>query len=179
LVLRRGSFRQGRIQRPRRESSWGVGPGGTVTTSIANSSSVLVGGGIVPLTDGITLVRTRGELSLYLSSATAALAGFQGAFGIGIVEAPAFSAGIASVPTPISEADSENWLYHTFFSCVAIEPTETFSNSGSAAVRFSVDSRAMRKFDLAKRIYAAIEVVEVGTAVLQVDFDSRMLFKLS
>ncbi len=50
------------------------------------------------------------------------------------------------------------------------------SQAGSATV--VVDTKAMRKFPAEMSIYAALEVVEIGTATLNVFFDSRALGKL-
>ena len=47
----------------------------------------------------------------------------------------------------------------------------------SAALRFEIDSKAMRKQDIDEGFYAAIEVTEFGTADAQWAFNSRMLVK--
>ena len=47
----------------------------------------------------------------------------------------------------------------------------------TAALRFEVDSKAMRKQDINEGFYAAIEVTEFGTADAQWAFNSRMFFK--
>ncbi len=92
----------------------------------------------------------------------------------------AFTAGIASVPTSITDMDNENWLYHTVFQVIAGSSAgETWANSGSPSFRKEVDSRAMRKFGVDKIVYAAFEVIEVGDASADISFDSRMLIKLA
>ena len=180
MVARRGSFPRGRFQSPaRRQTTWAVGPGGTTNTPISADSAAFVGAGIISLTDGQTIVRLRGQLAISISTATAVLDGFRGAFGIGVVSLPAFTAGIASVPTPLTEQDDDNWLYHQYFSVIAGSSAgETWANSGSASFRTEVDSKAMRKLGIDKVIYSAIEVVETGTSDLDVSFDSRVLVKL-
>ena len=40
-----------------------------------------------------------------------------------------------------------------------------------------IDSKAMRKFDADMTIYAVAEATEIGTAVLNMFLDTRMLFK--
>jgi hypothetical protein len=101
-----------------------------------------------------------------------------GAFGIGITQLPAFTAGIASLPTPITEADDENWLFHTFFAVAPPAGGETWGDSGSAMLRVEVDSKAMRKMATDKALYAAVEVeAENGTIELAVYFDSRVLYR--
>ena len=154
-------------------------------TATGNQSSILGFGAQVNL-DGFTLVRTRGEFVAQLRSASAIANGFSGAFGIGIVTDAAFAVGVTAVPTPVTEADSDSWLYHRFFSCIAGAPIagaamqdEDAVNPTGAAVRFEVDSKAMRKTgEKESTIYAAIEVTELGTAAIDIMFNSRLLFKL-
>jgi len=133
------------------------------------------------------LVRTRGDLSLFLSVA-ADVAGFHGAFGIGVIGSPAFTAGVASVPTPITEEGWGGWLYHRYFSCFAGGAIATATaaqqadqvNATSGALHIEVDSKAMRKLDVNETIYAALEVVLQGASgTLRWTFNSRTLFKLA
>ncbi len=140
---------------------------------------------MVPVVAGLTIVRIRGMFHWALQSAAAQLDGFQGAFGIGIATAAAINAGIASLPTPITEMGDENWLYHRIIGIHAggiinqgVAADEDQVNATWAAERFEVDSKAMRKFDDGMGLYAAFEVVELGTAVGNIFFDSRMLVKL-
>ncbi len=67
------------------------------------SSSVFVGAAVTPTIEGSTMIRIRGLLNYFLLAGAAAGDGFQGAFGIGIATTAAVAAGIASVPTPITE----------------------------------------------------------------------------
>ncbi len=114
-----------------------------------------------------------------MRTVTSAGDGFQGAFGIGIATRAAVVAGIASLPTPITEIDDENWLYHTFISLHPHTGTEAEWVGSESEMIIEIDSKAMRKFPDGTQIYAALEVVEIGTAAMDVFFDSRMLFKLS
>ena len=179
---RRGFSRSSR-QSSRRLTEWSQGPGGTGPTVVSTPVATIIGAILVPTAPGLTVVRIRGELEMHLSLATAALDGFAGAFGIGIATAAAATAGGASVPTPITEEDSDNWLYHRYFSVKApIASAVSTAPTGeviSANVRIEVDSKAMRKFPLEMALYASLEVVEVGTAIMQVAFNSRALVKLS
>ena len=162
---------------PRRKTAWSLGPGGTGAGPISASGSAFVGAGLVPTIEGGTWVRLRGELLLSLVSAVNPLDGFRGAFGIGVVSLPAFVAGIASVPTPITEADDENWIYHRFFTLFTGDGTEG-NFFGPSFDRIEVDTKAMRRVDTDRVFYSVIEVVEVGAAVMDVSFNSRMLVKL-
>jgi len=173
MARRRGSFRT--VQRKSRD--WGIGPGSTAVTTITSSSSAVLGGGVTPFgTQELTLARTRGLLRLFLTSASSVGDGYQGAFGIGKVALPAFTAGIASLPTPITEMDWDGWLFH---SIIGAHRSDTGGTSQVGQLDVEVDSKAMRKFGGQEVLFAAIEVVEIGVAQLNVFFDSRMLFLLS
>ena len=178
----RGSFRRS-LPSSRRQTEWGLGPGGTTPTAVSTTVATILASSIVPTVAGATIVRLRGEFQMYLATAGSVNDGFIGAFGIGIATFAAVTAGGASVPTPITEQDADNWLFHRFISCVS--PTSFASDTDPvgqvipSVVQFEVDSKAMRKFPLEMAIYASLEVTEVGVATAQVFFDSRALFKLS
>jgi len=162
------------MKRPRRLTSWERGPGSTGVTTLSASANAILGSGVAALQDGQTIARIRGKLGLTLTSFTGTGDGFQGAFGIGVVTLSAFTVGITAVPTPITEIASEIWMYHQLFDLrggLTAVPVE--------AMRFEIDSKAMRKFGENVVVYGAIEIVEVGTAVMDITFDSRMLIKLS
>ena len=99
--------------------------------------------------------------------------------------AAAFTAGVASVPTPLTEVDWDGWMYHTFFQITSPEAvaaaavSHAVPNNIPAALRREVDSKAMRKAEEEDAFFCAIEVQEIGTAVMQWHFNSRMLFMLS
>ena len=170
---RRG-FPQGKVRVPRRSSSWDAGTGGTTIDARSGSGSAFVGSAITPTTSGLTVVRTRGLLSLMLTLATAAGDGFVGAFGIGLATFAAVTAGIGSVPTPVTEIGDENWLYWS--PIFAMNPIVSSAGiTRSAFQQIIVDSKAMRKFDDGMAMYAALELVEVGTATIDIAFDSRVL----
>ena len=170
----------------RRKSTWSQGPGGTTLTVITGSSSTILGAGSIAL-EPITLVRTRGELLMYLESAVTARDGFLGAFGIGIASHQAFLAGAAALPAPITEMDWDGWLYHRIINVQAAGPIVVATASQiqlqvhdtTAALRVEVDSKAMRKLGPEMVQFAMLEVVEVGAANMVVEFNSRVLDKLS
>ena len=166
--------------RVKRKTIWGLGPGSTVKTEITASSSVVVGSIFNYAVPG-TLVRLRGQLQLYLTAATAADDGFSGAFGIVLVRAAAAAAGIASLPTPLTDVEDQ-FLYHRFFSVhapAAFAVTGYASDSMAAAIQIDVDSRAMRKHTPGDSLVAVLEAVERGTSALAIWFDSRQLSKLT
>jgi hypothetical protein len=101
-------------------------------------------------------------LTLTLSSVAAALDGFTGAFGIGVINKTAFAAGVASVPTPIVEQAWDGWIFWHAFALLA--PSGTLD--GNNRMEIPVDTKAMRKLDDESTIYGVLEVQEVGTAVM-------------
>jgi len=165
-----------------RKTAWEEGTGDTTVTPVTASGSVFVGLAAASLADGITIIRTRGFFKVYQRVSTSAGDGFSGIFGIGVATFAAVSAGIASVPTPITEMSDENWLYLQMFD---VRSGQIFSSGGAPGAEqngivhsFEIDSKAMRKFPSGMAIYAAIEVVETGTATMEVVHNSRTLLKL-
>ena len=114
-LSRRSSFRRTGV---RHRSSWEIGlcnstDGAPIT--ISASSAVAVPVAASAGVDGLTVIRIRGELNVYLTSSGALGNGFVGAFGIGKATDAAILSGIASVPTPLTEDSWDGWLYHRYF----------------------------------------------------------------
>ena len=162
---------------PRRNKGWEEGPGGLTASTITGSSTVFMGSAVQPLVDGLTLLRTRGLLTYFLTSVTALADGFQGAFGIAKATAAAVTAGVASVPTPITEQQWDGWLFWTPISCHASVALQA-SSSPATMYEIVIDSKAMRKIAAEEAFYAIIELTEIGAASFTAHFDSRMLFAL-
>ena len=175
MAQQRGLIRQARG--PRRLTNWGGGPGSNAAASITSSTAFILGGGITFGAAG-TVVRIRGNFQAFLLSYSSAGDGFHGAVGIGLASEAAFTAGIASLPTPITEAGWDGWLWHNFFGVhgglAAGASAVGVSNPG---VDIDIDSKAMRKVSDDMVIYAAAEVTETGVASMSVFLNSRMLLK--
>ncbi len=130
--------------------------------------------GVTPTAGELTVLRTRGIFEAFINGPGATDGdGYFGAVGIGKVALPAFTAGIASMPTPITEVSWDGWLWHFFFSVHASDTS--FAPGPVMHQREMIDSKAMRKFDGDEIFFAAIEVVEIGAANLNVFLDSRIL----
>ena len=173
-MARQRGFPRVATRGPRRQTSWGFGPGGTAVTSFTASTTAFVGSAVVPVQEGMTIVRLRGRLRTYLKTAMASGDGFQGAFGIGIAPTVGVASGVGAVPSPITEQDSENWLYWT---PISIHGGVNLQDETS--MNIEVDSKAMRKFtDDEISLYAMIELIEIGAATADLFFDSRILLKL-
>jgi len=163
----------------RRATSWDTGAGGTTPTVVSSGIAQFVGSAAAATTDGLTIVRTRGHLAMFLESVTSAMDSLTGAFGIGIATSAAIAAGIASVPTPLTEQAWEGWMYWSSFTILGRTAVEADGvNDSAGVIREVIDSKAMRKINSDMSIYAAIETVEVGAANMDVYFDSRVLSKL-
>jgi len=185
-ALRRSRFPRTSV---RHRSSWEIGPetsglGGP--QAITGNQVILAGTFVNALIDGQTLIRTRGEFLCYLLTASAAGDGFHGAFGIAKATSAAITAGVGSVPTPVTEEAWDGWLYHRYFSVIAPGPMaaataaqEALQHAATtAAVRIEVDSKAMRKVDINEGFYMAIEITEHGVATAEFLYNSRMLVKV-
>ena len=178
--------RSGFPQANRRRVGWEAGVGQVgVQTQLASSSSIIANQAVAALQDGLTLVRTRGRFQIFLQSASASGDGFSGAIGIGVATVAAVSAGVASVPTPITEQGWDGWLYwqaiqvHAAGVVAGSVSDDTDAMTGVVGTQvFDIDSKAMRKLRIDDSIYLAIEVVEIGTATALWFVDTRMLFKL-
>ena len=121
---------------------------------------------------------------VFLTAASAVGDGFSGAFGIGFASTAAIQAGIASLPTPVTEFDSDNWIFHRFYHLIAPHVIDGgVSNDtgyGPAWLRVEIDSKAMRKVpDDDVGLYMAWEHTLSGTATIRFLGRTRMLSKLS
>ncbi len=163
----------------RRKTSWNEGPGGTTPTQFTSTGEAILGGGVAANLDGVTVIRIRGQLDFFLTSVAAAIEGFHGAFGICVVNEDAFAVGSSAIPDPLADQLWDGWMYHHFFDVHAI--TGTIADGVNAQVahqRIEVDTKAMRKTPTEEVVVGKLEVVENGTAVMNVFFESRMLVKL-
>ena len=162
----------------RRQTTWDIGPGGSVGATAA--SSTLFPLAVIASIDGLTVVRTRGELNLALSVITAPLDGF-GRIGAGIciVSENAASVGVTAVPSPLADQGWNGWLWYWTGSLFG--PSATVANAGGPAnARVVIDSKAMRKQKNTDVMVAVLEVAdEVGAAVLTAKMNARQLLKLS
>ena len=162
----------------RRQTAWSIGP---AEVDGLNSSSVatLWSSGVVPLVDGLTIVRLRGIMKLTLLTAGAAGDGFFGACGIGIVTDEAFAAGITAVPGPLTDEGDELWMWHSYFDVRSITATIADGvNAAGVVALLPIDSKAMRKIPSGNTVFGITELVESGAATVESQAQCRMLSKL-
>ena len=118
-----------------------------------------------------TIVRTRGILQV-LSTVPSANDESFGAFGIMVVNGEAFDAGVASIPTPLTESFEDRWLYHTFWGNM----TRVATLGISVPTQIDIDSKAMRKVEFGSVIVSVIES-GAGLSTARVISNFRMLVK--
>ena len=170
---RRGGF----PPRSRRTTDWGIGPE-AVAVAFSATGKVLWSSGTTPA-QNLTLVRTRGLFTINLFSVGAIGDGFAGAVGIYMMTEDAFAVGVTAALDPMTDSNSDMWLWHSFFQIHAITATIGDGvNAGSAHQRIVIDSKAMRKdFDPERVMVGVCGFIENGTASGEFNADCRQFFK--
>jgi len=105
--------------------------------------------------DGIapgTLARVRGWIHI-VSDQAAASEDQSGAFGVMVVKETARAAGVASLPTPITEGANDDWQTYVPFAGSG----STTVGGGRQGFGYEVDSKAMRKFSNGDAIVVTVE----------------------
>ena len=121
-----------------------------------------------------TVVRTR--FALFIDSDQSAAAEQQVAgFGVAVVSEEAAAAGVASVPTPITEIPSDLWFVHRVLYS-AQSASDAGGRGGNAGTDYIVDSKAMRKVSIGQDIVVVGEFSAVGGG-LRLTVGGRMLVK--
>ncbi len=106
-----------------------------------------------------TVVRTRG----YLHIASDQIANIENqaiGYGVIVVSEQASGAGVASVPTPISEPQSDWHVFESLASRFVI--SSAVGIDAAAGVGKEFDSKAMRKVDLGEDLITVLEVPDTG-----------------
>ncbi len=157
---------------------WGVGPeaiGGSETADF----TTLWSGAVTNTANIVTLIRTRGWIHYFLTTSSAAGAGFQLASGIYLMTEDAFAAGSASALDPITDASSDLWIWHSFADVRTVTATiADGANAQSVSVRQEIDSKAMRKgFDSERVMVGVTQGIETGTCTAEFEAQTRQLFK--
>ena len=163
----------------KRQTSWGPGPTGEV--QMTGTSQSIFATAAQSNAAGLTLVRVRGELLVFMTSVTAALDSMNCAVGLCIVSDNAFDAGVASIPHPLTDIAWDGWLWYWtgFIEAVGEIVEANFTgNLGATAARIPIDSKAMRKFKQTDNLVGVVETVESGTIAVQFRLNCRTLVKL-
>ena len=176
-MARSRGFTSPRRSNTRRLTSWSIGARGLLSLS-ADGSSVFPEA-LSSAVDGLTLIRTRGELVLEISSIASALDGWNEiAAGLCIVSENAAGIGATALPAPIADQAWDGWFWYWTGSCIGTV-SGNFGVNGGQSVRIPIDSKAMRKLRATDVVVGMLELDdEVGTAILQARLNTRTLFKL-
>ncbi len=120
-----------------------------------------------------TIVRTRMLLSVQ-SDQVSAIEEPQGAFAGVVVTDSAVAAGIASIPTPLTESEASWWFWQAW------QDMFTFSTGASAQGRqgyqYAIDSKSQRKVGLDDDIAVVLQQASAIGAIIGVE--GRILVKL-
>ncbi len=161
--------------RPRTFKTWAGSDATAHAFATVAASSAVILSSLSILVD-ITILRTRGVLAV--GSDQVAATEFQiGAAGICVVTTAAFTAGIASLPTPVTENSWDGWLWYQSFAqrvvfgtAVGLEPQYVTS--------YQIDSKAMRKVGPDETIVCIAENAS-ASAGLSVTCPIRQLMKVT
>ena len=161
----------------RRAVSWSTGPAGVSGAISATSNNIFPTASQV-VADDLTLVRTRGELSIGLTVAGGAAAeGFDWAFGMCSVTENASGVGVTAVPDALADANWDGWFVHEMGSLWTRSTTLVESSSFQERI-IKIDSKAMRKLRFSDLVIASIGVTEIGAgSTMQAFLSTRILLK--
>ena len=158
----------------RRLTSWSLGASGLITQTVA--ASAVFGAGAQALTDGLTIVRTRGTCLLRLQVSDGVASGMDAAFGMCVVSENAASVGITAVPNPITDVAWDGWMVYW----TGALKGSSLSSQGASTHRIDIDSKAMRKIKESDVLLGVLETQnEVGSVTFAADLMTRVLLKLS
>lgn len=158
---------------PRRSTLWlGFAPDTTVTALAANASAI---DQFFTFSESSTIVRTRGTLWIGSDQESNDEIAF-GALGMGVVSTPAFTAGVALVPTPSTEMEDDLWFqWLPWFTNLLFSDATGFQ--ANLFSRYDFDSKAMRKVHNGDTLVVVLENdIAVGVNFMIM---FRMLLKLN
>ena len=164
----------------RRSTGWQFGPGSSVKLSFTSGGIFLIPDPVLVVEDGITLVRTRGMVDIFLTNIDFTGGGFHGAVGLAIVDTQAAGVGVSALPGPLSRPDWDGWFWHHYFDVhVGDLLGGGGTNQAPGNVKIEIDSKAMRKLTINDAIVGIMESAEaiVGGAFADLYLDCRMLVK--
>ncbi len=168
------SFRSGpRRGSLSRKTAWSAVVDNTQFQALAAATSILDTTFTTTLPE--TIVRVRGRFTAMTDQAAASEQPF-GAFGLAIVSDEAAAAGVGSMPTPYSDADSDLWFVHQYFHCPMLLGTAV-GFGGAGVQSLEIDSKAMRKITDDQTLVAVVENAN-GTDGILYALDFRVLSKL-
>ena len=165
MAVRRGSYSRTRnASSLRRRTGWDFGPGGQTPLALSASTTAILGSGVAALIDGLTIARVRGYLDISVLTAGGASNGFHGAVGMCVVPANAFGIGITAINHPVTDAEWDGWMWHTYFRVLQ----GLAVGNASLSFRMAIDAKAKRKLTDGDLLVAVLETTEVGVSTAEV-----------
>ena len=155
----------------RRATQW-IGPADQSYLAVAAVGATLISS--FAFSEPAIVVRNRGMISVKPAAFTADL-DIRGAFGMGIVSAEAFAAGVGSMPEPFSDADWGGWIVWRSFAWHFESGTASNDLTFPASTDFEIDSKAMRK---ASSNDVIVQIAESQGGAFNLFSGVRMLVKL-
>ncbi len=144
----------------------------STTASVGNQSVGAVAA------ERLTIIRLRGHGFIHMD-AGAALDSMVIGLGLIVVPTEGFTAGVGSVPHPLTDMEAP-WIWHDIF---ALGPAVLAADDGadlSRNVQFEIDNKAMRKFRTDEELGFVVEGDTIaGSPSADIFVVARQLFKLT
>ena len=172
---------RGSLQAPKRQiGNENIGGNGVLTFGASPLATAAGSVGLQLVAPAATLVRSRGRFGVAVTVSGANTNLITGVFGMIIVSAEAFAAGLASLSTPLDDSDRA-WVVWQSWSVYADGGALGESAGGAVFREYEVDSRGMRKMKagdtLAFTVEANQDTSTTGTLV-SFSYQLRFQFKL-
>ena len=174
--MARAMVRRAVIRSPKRRMFWLGATGSSSVTTGAVTTNAIVTEADLENVPNPTLIRVRGEVIIHPSAIGAA--GATAVIGLGLIiqSARAIAAGVGGMPVPIGGIGSD-FLFHRM-SVVDVQSAITVEDGITQNVRYEVDNKSMRKFDLNEGLQLNIQnTVISGTLTAEIVWALRLLFK--
>jgi len=122
-----------------------------------------------------TIIRT--HLVVHIESDQAAASEFQiGAVGMAVVTEQAVAAGVGSVPTPVTDDDSDQFFVHQWLMNSFVLASAVGFDDAAGKV-YEIDSKAMRKVSDSDNVVVVAEVDPVTGGGINISIAGRLLIK--
>ena len=167
----------------RRLTAWQLGPGGSDLPTMnrvafSTNTAAIIGSGITPLIDNLTVIRLHGFLECSLTAANAQRSGFNFVAGIGIITSDAFSVGVTAAPNPFDDIDWPGWMWMAQWSMRTAVAGLAVGDPSVNPVQIPIESKSMRKLRLNEVLFLSVQSGETSTATADVAGITRVLVKL-
>ncbi len=156
-----------------RETLWFLNQASDTNLTVVGGTIIIAPNAALQALRPFTIIRTYSELNIRTDNA-AGSENYIGAYGACVISDQAAAIGVTAMPTPITDAGSDLWYVHQYMMGANIFTTSGATMNG---VRYSVDSRAMRKVNDDQQTNHLVEFSAAGNG-FNVMFAGRQLIKL-